>query len=132
MSGKKICSFEVDDRLFSQEAIFKTSYLFTDNYYVSMQYDREHFIKVFVEPKQDVDISDIDKKFCNELLAQMLRYRLSVENKSLKELIIGRALYSTCIETEENVVNEHALGALPECSLEDIAVDWFEIYGETD
>lgn len=132
MAEKKVCSFEVDDRLFNQEAIFKTAYLFIDDYFVYMQYAREHCIKIFVEAKQGVDIANIDKRFCNELLAQMLRYRLSVENKNIKELIIGRALYSTCIETAENVENEQSVVEFPECSLEDIAVDWFEVYGEAD
>lgn len=68
---------------------------------------------------------NVDKDFSNELIAQMVRYDLMKSNKAIKELILGRALYSTCIDTNEpeEFCDDDDSG---EYSIDDIAVDWFE------
>lgn len=120
------CVLKVDDRLFCGEAILKASYLFIDRYYISSAYTGEHEISIIIEAKNGSGIKNIDKEFSNELIAQMVRYNLSKSNKSMKELILGRALFSTCIDTAEP---EYQIVDLPVAnySLDDIAVDWFEV-----
>ena len=119
------CILKVDDRLFCVEAILKTSYLFIDNYYISNIYTGEHEISISIESKKQSDLTNIDKEFSNELIAQMVRYNLSKTNKPMKELILGRALFSTFIDTVESESQSDDLPLL-EYSLDDIAVDWFE------
>ena len=123
------CVLKVDDRLFCGEAILKTSYLFIDRYYVSNTYTDEHEVSISIESKDGSDIINIDKEFSNELIAQMVRYNLSKSNKSMKELILGRALFSTCIDTVEAEYQSDDL-PLMEYSLDDIAVDWFDVNNE--
>ena len=71
-------------------------------------------------------MTDIDKRFGNELIAQMVRYNLSQSNKAMKDLILGRALYSTCLDTAEPA-EFHDNAVETDYSLDNIAVDWFEV-----
>lgn len=126
---KKKCSFLIDDRIFCRDAVMKTAYLFTGEYYVHLSYQGEHDICVLIETKQGTSLDDVDKRFGNELLAQMIRLKVSRDNRTVRELVIGRALYSSYIDFEDVCI------ATPtECtdnagaySLDDIAVDWFEV-----
>lgn len=126
MVKKKLCSITIDDRIFHREAILKTAYLFTDRFFLHLSYVDEHHILVTVEAKLQQEIEDIDKSFSNELLSQMLRYHIAKNEKNLKELILGRALFSTCIDTDDTVSlieDENNV----QYSLEDIAISWFEV-----
>lgn len=123
------CVLKVDDRLFCGEAVLKASYLFIDKYYVSSTYTDTHEISITIEPKTGSDIANVDKEFSNELIAQMVRYNLSKSNKAMKELILGRALFSTCIDTAEPESQPNDL-PIRDYSLDDIAVDWFDVYNE--
>lgn len=130
MTHKK-CIFSVDDRIFCAEAVLKASYMFLDKYYVSAEYRAEHSIIVTIEPKSTESMADIDKKFTNELISQMVRYDLLKSNKAMKELILGRALFSTCLDTNEPEVYSQD-DNIGEYSIDDIAVDWFETHDKTD
>ncbi|AGY77735.1 hypothetical protein [Clostridium autoethanogenum] len=46
-------------------------------------------------------------EFYNELLNQTLRIEIFKETKNIRELILGRALYNTCVEVKEsNSINK--------------------------
>lgn len=122
----KTCIIKCDDRLFCREAVLKAAYQFLDQYYIHLSYAAEHEIAIEIKAKSGIEIDQIDSKFCNELIAQMVRYQLSASNKGMKELILGRALYSTCIDTEETNAEETSENQVEIPSLDSIAVDWFE------
>lgn len=124
MIGKK-CIIHIDDRIFCIEAVLKASYLFIDKYYINVSHSDFHTIDIAIEGKDGIDMLNVDKEFSNELIAQMVRYNLILSNKTMKELILGRALYSTCIEANEP---EEIIGVddYNGYSIDDIAVDWFE------
>ena len=124
----KKCVLAVDDRLFCREAVIKAAYLFLDDYYVYLSYSSEHQISISIEAKPASDMAGVDKRFGNELIAQMARYQLTVSNKEMKDLIIGRALYSTCIDTTDTMQPETENVDLDLPSLDDIATDWFDLY----
>lgn len=131
---KKKCSFLIDDRVFCKAAVLKTAYLFTGEYYVYMSYQGEHSIQVVVEAKSGISIDEVDKKFGNELLTQMVRLQVSTENKTVRELVIGRALYSSYMDFGEDCAAESAnyINRVNTYSLDDIAVDWFEVNEDND
>ncbi len=121
----KCCVIKVDDRIFCKEAILKASYFFVDRFYVHLSYREGHYISIELTPKPGIDATGVDRSFENELIAQMVRYQVSQSNKDLKELILGRALYSTCIDRiQEPESPEDDEVSFP--SLDEIAVDWFE------
>ena len=90
-------------------------------------------VKLVLNSEQN--INNIVGKFYNELLEESLRYNIARETKDLRELIVGRALYSTCIEVD-NVENEKETIKVENKSfsnteekdydIEEIAVNWFE------
>ena len=117
-------SFTVDGRIFDIEAILKTVYLFSNDYYVDVKHTNRKNINIVIESKEDVIDENIIKNFKNELLAQTVRYKIAESNKDVRELVIGRALYSSCITTasQETEPPKDIKGL----NLDDIAVDWFE------
>ena len=95
--------------------------------------DKNFIISFKLQNKQG-NLEKIIGEFYNECLRESLRYEVSVETKNLRELIVGRALYTTCIELDENEDNQEQTDEPiyeednTEYSLEDIAVNWFEKY----
>lgn len=73
------------------------------------------------------DFEKIIGEFYNELLRESIRYNISKETKNLRELIVGRALYTTCIELDKNdkVESDNKEKIEENYNLDDIAVNWF-------
>lgn len=65
--------------------------------------DNKIIVKMILNSTKNT--SNIVGEFYNELLEESLRYKIAKETKDLRELIVGRALYSTCIEVD-NTENE--------------------------
>ena len=128
----KKCIFKCDDRLFCREAILKASYQFLDDNYIHLSYISEHEIAIELTAKPGIELDTIDSKFANELIAQMVRYHLSVSNRGIKNLILGRALYSTCIDTDDSIIEESTEDCWDLPSLDSIAIDWFEQHETVD
>lgn len=95
--------------------------------------DNKIIVRLILNSNQNTN--NIVGKFYNELLEESLRYNIARETKELRELIVGRALYSTCIEVD-NVENEKEAIKVEKESfsnteekdydIEEIAVNWFE------
>ena len=114
--------------------IEKTISNFLDIAFAKMEKENNKIIvKLVLTSKQNTN--NIVGKFYNELLEESLRYNIARETKNLRELIVGRALYSTCIEVD-NVENEKETIKVENESfsnteekdydIEEIAVNWFE------
>ena len=117
------CLFSVDDRIFSVAAVLKTAYLYLDRYYLHLDLSGEHRIEIEISSKEGGALpQSLPAHFQNDLIAQMTRQCIAEDEKNTRELILGRALYSTCLETEES--DEAPLPIHPEFNLEDIAVSW--------
>ena len=90
-----------------------------------------------IETKTDSNnIKNLIGEFYNELLRESLRYNIATETKNIRELIVGRALYTTCIDMEEEIENSEIETysktnniEVQDYSLDDIAVNWFDKYG---
>lgn len=114
--------------------IEKTISNFLDIAFAKMEKENNKIIvKLVLNSEQNTN--NIVGKFYNELLEESLRYNIARETKNLRELIVGRALYSTCIEVD-NVENEKETIKVENESfsnteekdydIEEIAVNWFE------
>lgn len=125
----KKCVLSVDKRLFPQDAVLKTAYRFLDNYYVFLSCPDENTVSISIEPKAGSSMVDIEKQFSNELIAQVVHYNISISNRTMKELILGRALYSAFYDKEDYPPIDEAADYTSGVSLDDIAVDWFDVYG---
>lgn len=102
---------------------------FMEETYIKINSKDNQIIVQIVLKKSKENLEKIIGEFYNTLLRESLRYEIAIETKNLRELIVGRALYTTCINLEEkeqeekndNIHNE-------EYTLDEIAVNWFDKY----
>jgi len=97
ISKKKSIDLVFDSKIYPLEAIYIASYIFIDNFYIFLDGDPNSKIKVKLTPKtnnssSNQNLNNTKEEFLNELLNCTLRYRISKENKNLREFILGTAL----------------------------------------
>ena len=101
---------------------------FMDKTYIKIKDNNSEIMVQMVLQESKTDLEKIIGEFYNELLRESLRYNIAIETKNLRELIVGRALYTTCIDLEEN--QEEKNEDIEETyNLDEIAVNWFDKYG---
>ena len=102
--------------------------------YTKLHISKENIIIEIVLHEDKEDLEKIIGEFYNECLREYLRYSIAMETKNLRELIVGRALYTTCIEIEEDEkANEKKLDeniSNNQYKLDEIAVNWFDKYNK--
>ena len=128
----KIKEILLNSKLYPVIAIKKALSNYLKNTYVKMDYKDEQTIKIEMVLKEESkeDLEKIIGELYNELFNETLRYEISVETKNLRELIVGRALYTTCIDTEteqeKKEENEKIEENLEDYNIDDIATNWFD------
>ena len=130
--GRCVCT--LDERIYPLQAVMKTAYTFLDRCYVFLYHDAEGALSVRLRPKAQCQVAlpELAGEFLNELLNESLRYRMATETRSLRELIIGRALFSSCVEVPrvELMADEQAGPDMVDPL--GIGRDWFEQDQDTD
>lgn len=115
--------FYVHEDIYPLTVVMKTAYMFIDKVYIYFDYEKANLLRVEFTSKEEYNKSSMEKmvgEFYNELLNQVLRLKIFEKTKNIRELILGRALYSTCIETEktENTSEELECFKINEADLE--------------
>lgn len=99
-------SFSFHRDVYSIQAVMKTAYLFTEAFYIYIDIDDNHKTVVLLKPKLSLNSSELEfqaGEFLNELLHQSIRLEVSSQTKGIRELIMGRALFSTVMEMDMNL-----------------------------
>lgn len=127
---KNYAEIILNTKLYPVIAIKKALSNYTKNIYVKIDYEDEKNIKLQIVPKENMSKEELEKtigELYNELFNETLRYEISIETKNLRELIIGRALYTTCIDTktEEEKNEELSKEKLEDYNIDEIATNWF-------
>ena len=110
------------------KAVYRTAYLFMDDYYIGLDMDEEHFIIRFTGKDGQID-SDRVGRFQNELLNQCLKLAVSQDTQELRELIVTRALYSAFIpedDTKESGDQKEESDDPELYDLDEIAKAWYD------
>lgn len=82
----------VDRQLYSDEAIFRACYVFTDRCYLFLEQAGTDQLTVRFRRRNDgVDLTAILGDFENELINQRLRVSLARETSDIRKLIVTRA-----------------------------------------
>ena len=124
---------KLNSEIYPLVVIQKTVSNYLENMYVKLEKeDKNILVNLFLKDNKE-NIKELVGDFYNELLAEALRYNIGIETKEIRELIVGRALYTTCIELDENreekaeddMTTEKTFQK-KEYNLEDIAVNWFD------
>lgn len=133
---KNEVSWDIGTGTYPMDAVYGASYVFLDRCYVYLDKTADKRILIVLRGKEALDADALEAlagAFSNELLHQVLRTRIAKRTGKVREMIIGRALFS-------------AEGAADDYSLEDdyddlgddadylddplgIAVPWEEKYG---
>lgn len=111
--------------LYSKTALLKAAYSFTDRAYLHLDADESSFA-VDITPK-DGCTPITKEEFDNEMLCQSLRHEVYEQTKTIRELLVARAMASTMVEVDpaDDVAGDFA-------GEEDtILSDWFEAADES-
>jgi len=86
----------VDCGLYSEEAIFRTCYVFTDRCYLFLQRELPNHIVVRLRRKHSsTDLERMCGDFANELLNQRIRIDLARETHEIRRKIVAKAFEDT-------------------------------------
>ncbi|MDR1642903.1 MAG: His-Xaa-Ser system protein HxsD [Clostridiales bacterium] len=112
---------------YPQEALIKSAYYFVADYYLEIEHDDNNFY-VEINAKKNrngVDYNILAKEFKNELLANTIRYIVSQKTRTVRELVLARALASTVLDNGiDNQINSENQDE--EFNIDEILTDWFE------
>lgn len=94
--------FTINNLIYPLSVIMKTAYNLTNNFYVFFDYIADDCIEVQIKSKDFLSDNELERtvgEFYNELLNQNIRCDIQNKTSNLRQLILGRALYTECIET---------------------------------
>ena len=124
--NKNLIKAIINSKLYPLEAVYGAAYVFLDKAYFRLDGDPEKEITVQIKSKEKLSrkgLENLASDFLNELLNYSLRYKISKNNRKIREYIIGTALLSALGENLEEETKEDwqkdALG---------IAIPWEEKY----
>ena len=125
--AEKSVSFLVDETLYSLESIYGASYLFIDRCFVFLERPEDKKVLVRLRAKQDRSQEELEAfagEFGNELLNQVLRWRVSEATAQIREYTMARAFVSHPAQTSiDSLLAELDAEELEDDDLE-IAVPW--------
>lgn len=121
------------EKLYPLEAILNACYSFLDQAYIYLD-DKQNDgnISVVLKSKKRITkngLKSLEGEFMNEVLQAVLRYQISKNNRKIRELIIGRALYSSLTDPNFDLLSNDGKLEYQEDPL-GIAVPWEEKYGK--
>ncbi|HJJ11551.1 MAG TPA: His-Xaa-Ser system protein HxsD [Clostridiaceae bacterium] len=121
----------LNEKIYNLSIIKKALYNFIDDGYFILNYadaDADTIIaKIFLK-EHTTNKELFVKELYNELFNESIRFDVMKQTKNIRELILGRALYSTCIDTEKNENEEKNEMQTDDnnYNINNIAVNWFE------
>lgn len=120
--------FNVDESIFSLEAVYGTAYLFVDRCWVFLTRPADGVVGVNLKSKTDeateADLDGLAGEFSNELLNQAIRVQLGESTATLREYMMARAFFTTPVQSSiDALLAELDAEELEEDDLE-ISVPW--------
>ena len=87
--------------LYARPAVIKALYSYRDKYLISYELTDQDLI-IYFEPVKDIsfELKEEVSNILKDLDFQMIRYDTMNGTKEIRELLVARALYTTCIEPE--------------------------------
>lgn len=119
--------FQVVKAMYRPEVVLKAAYQFLDRCYIHIGEDTDHWL-VYLRCKEAGSSENLNEQFENELLLQAVRYVTYQQTKSLRELLLARALSTSLIDQEpplERIEQEENSG---KDSLQEILQDWYALH----
>jgi len=86
-----ILNIEVSLNIYNKEIVVAALYELTSVCYIQQEEKDQKTILVSFEPKSDIDINLIAKKFCNNLIDQQIRYNTNQQFGRIRDMIVEEA-----------------------------------------
>ena len=93
-------SIKLDLRLYEREAVIKTLYRYHEKYLISYELEGNYIVISFETQHPLADYTSEVSSMLKELDFQMLRIDTIRRTSHIRELLVARSLYATCIEPE--------------------------------
>jgi His-Xaa-Ser system protein HxsD len=90
-------TFTVDETLYPIDAIYGAAYLFIDRCFVFLSRAGDRQVTVRLRAREETTLEFLDRlagEFANELLNQVLRFRLAASTEKIREYYTARAFFS--------------------------------------
>jgi len=132
-AAKNLARIQVDEKLFPREVVVSAAYMFLDRCYVRLEQAPRRQVLVQIKGKKKLSknqLANLAEEFENELLHQLIRRQVAERTEGLREVIVGRALFSAEPAEAEAAEDE------PQEDMDylddplGIAVPWEEKYGD--
>ena len=122
-TGERLVRFIVDETLYPLEAIYGAAYLFVDRCFVFLERAEDKKVRVQLKNKKESTEDELEAlagEFSNELLNQILRWRVSEATAQIREYTMARAFVSHPAQTSIDAL-------LAELDAEELEEDELEI-----
>lgn len=96
----------LDPAVYARSAVMKALYKFQNRYIISYEYANDQLCVDFEGAIEASSLQEEVRNIMRELSFQMLRYDTMLQTKHIRELLVARALYASCIEDERGEVGE--------------------------
>jgi His-Xaa-Ser system protein HxsD len=132
---KNEVKWDIGTSTYPMDAVYGASYVFCDRCYVYLDKTADRRIVIVLQGKETLNRADLESlagEFSNELLHQVLRTRIAKRTGKVREMIIGRALFSAEGATDDYGADDYDDLGDDADYLDDplgIAVPWEEKYG---
>ena len=84
----------IDETIYPLDAIYGASYLFVDRCFLFFNRVEDQKIEIHMKSKGSASLEDLLGEFCNELLNQVIRFRLGESTAKIREYYMARAFLS--------------------------------------
>ena len=128
--------WDIGTGTYPMDAVYGASYVFLDRCYVYLDKTADRRILIVLRGKETLDAEALEAlagAFSNELLHQVLRSRIAKRTGKVREMIIGRALFSAEGSTDDYGFDDDYDDLGDDADYLDdplgIAVPWEEKYG---
>ena len=119
--------FYVLKAMYQPEVVLKAAYQFLDRCYIHIGEDENNWL-VYLRCKEKESNEKLGESFENELLLQAVRYVTYQQTKSLREILLARAMATSMIDQKtplERIEQEENSG---KDSLQEILQDWYALH----
>ncbi len=99
-----ILSVDFDTSLYPLEAVMLATSRLADEWHISIERKEKSIVRVALKPKKELPkeflLDELRSILEDMVLLDSVRYQVSLRTTTLRELILGRALYESCIRIE--------------------------------
>lgn len=92
--------------LYARPAVMKALYKYHQQYLISFEIEENHLVVYFESEAPIMGIEKMVASIQKELSFQMIRYDTMQATNQVRQLLVARALYATCVEDDRTIENE--------------------------